>query len=85
MTWRYRAASTIRDTLAGLPADADENAVRRALRDAYPFGQREMHPYKVWCEEVRHALNLRFRGVWPGQVRRLKAQDADEDTLTMEF
>lgn len=28
----------------------------RALREAYPFGERRYHPYKVWCEEQRYAI-----------------------------
>jgi hypothetical protein len=29
---------------------------RKALRDAYPFGERAQLPYKVWCEEQKLAL-----------------------------
>lgn len=54
--WRLRARQVIRRTLDALPADADEQTRRRALRDAYPFGQREHHPYKCWLAEVRVAL-----------------------------
>lgn len=29
-----------------------ERELRRALREAYPFGQRAYHPYKVWLDEI---------------------------------
>lgn len=29
---------------------------KRALSDAYPFGERSNHPYKIWCQEQRDAL-----------------------------
>jgi hypothetical protein len=36
----------------------DIRQIRRALRDAYPFGERARWPYKVWCDEVRRWLGL---------------------------
>lgn len=30
----------------------DEKATRAALREAYPWGERRYHPYKVWCDEI---------------------------------
>jgi hypothetical protein len=60
-SWRGYAAPIIADVLASLPADADEFTARRALRDAYPFGDREHWPYRVWLSEVRIQLARRFR------------------------
>lgn len=31
----------------------EETAIRKALQDAYPFGQRAMHPYKIWLDEIK--------------------------------
>lgn len=58
--WRLRSRAVIDRVLEQLPADADEHAVKLALRDAYPFGTREHHPYRMWCAEVRAALLRRF-------------------------
>lgn len=33
--------------------------VRRALREAYPWGERAMHPYKIWCDEIKRQLGLK--------------------------
>jgi hypothetical protein len=35
--------------------------IRKALRAAYPFGERRHFPYKVWCSEVRRQLCLDVR------------------------
>ena len=54
--WRRRSREVIEATLAALPPDATLADKRRALRDAYPFGERRYTPYKIWCVEVRDAL-----------------------------
>lgn len=54
--WRTRSREVIQATLAALPAEATLAEKRRALRDAYPFGPKTNHPYRMWCEEVRHTL-----------------------------
>jgi hypothetical protein len=49
---------------------AEEKAIRKALRGAYPWGPRENYPYEVWSEEVRLGLALwrRRRGIAPPEV-----------------
>jgi hypothetical protein len=58
-TWRDDARPIIAQVIAtqkGKP----EKEIRRALRDAYPWGMRAYHPYRVWCSEVNRQLaNLR--------------------------
>lgn len=60
--WRQESRRVIETTLADLartePA-ADNRRKRAVLRDAYPFGERAMHPYKCWCQEVRLALGAK--------------------------
>lgn len=51
MTWRDDARKRVDEVVASKPAD-----LARALFEAYPYGQRRFHPYKVWCEEVARAL-----------------------------
>ena len=57
--WRDHARPIIAEVIAGFPADADEKAIRKALTHAYPYGERAMWPYKVWCDEVRRQLMAR--------------------------
>jgi hypothetical protein len=50
--WRTYAAPIIAAVLKET-AGQDERAIRKALTAAYPFGERAMHPYKMWLAEVR--------------------------------
>lgn len=52
MTWREYAAPIIADVIERVGRE-DVKALRRALREAYPFGERSFWPYKVWCDEIR--------------------------------
>lgn len=54
--WRRQAQRVIARVLEGLPAGYSMKEARAALRAAYPFGERSMHPYRIWCDEVRKAL-----------------------------
>ena len=51
-TWRDRARPIIQQVLRET-AGKSEKEIRQALRDAYPFGEREYHPYKIWCDEIQ--------------------------------
>lgn len=54
-TWRTHAAIIIEQTIRQQGTD-DMTALRRALREAYPFGERKYHPYKIWCDEIKRQL-----------------------------
>jgi hypothetical protein len=55
--WRKVATPIIRRVLIEHRFE-DTRECRKALREAYPFGLKEHHPYKVWRDEVRRQLNL---------------------------
>lgn len=59
-TWRERAAPIIANELA-LHKNSSEQELRRALREAYPFGERAMWPYKVWLDEIRRQRGLKAK------------------------
>lgn len=54
MTWRQRSAEAIARVRAAYPTVTGAE-LRKLLRDAYPFGPRQYHPYKAWLAEVRRA------------------------------
>lgn len=60
MTWRdscrFKIAKVITDT-----GTSDIKKLRRALREAYPFGERKYWPYKVWCSEIRNQIHFTLR------------------------
>jgi len=49
--WREMARPII-NTVINEVGFKDEKALRKALREAYPFGQRKNWPYKVWLDEI---------------------------------
>lgn len=58
--WRRSARLVIEETLRVLVEtnpSASEKEKRQALSEAYPFGPRKHHPYKIWCNEVARALH----------------------------
>lgn len=64
MTWGDRARTAIGRIHAGLPAEAIYADRVAALRDGYPFGTREHHPYKAWLAAQRAYL-ARYRPAGP--------------------
>ena len=65
--WRAKAGPIIRRVLQETQGQ-EEDAVRKALHDAYPFGQRAMHPYKAWRDEIK-----RQRGTYQSAGARKRA------------
>ena len=57
MSWRDRARPIIAKVLAETKGQ-DEKAIKAALFDAYPFGPREYHPYKIWLDEIKRQRKL---------------------------
>lgn len=52
MTWREHARPIIAKVLAD-NKDKTDREIKVALRNAYPYGERAMHPYKIWCDEIK--------------------------------
>lgn len=70
--WRDAARPIIRQVIESSPHD--EKIVRANLRAAYPFGEREMWPYKCWCREVKEQLK---RAGFPQLTKAQKRQAPD--------
>lgn len=54
--WHDRCWQVIGEVHASLPPDATLEHRKKALRDAYPFGERKYFPYKAWCKARRQYL-----------------------------
>jgi hypothetical protein len=52
MAWRDYARPIIQKVLKETKG-LDEKEIRKALKEAYPFGERNYHPYKVWLDEIK--------------------------------
>lgn len=57
-TWRDRCRPVIAEVIRANQGQ-DLKTIRRALREAYPWGERKYWPYKVWCDEIRRQLGLK--------------------------
>ena len=60
-TWRDICRPIIAEVIERV-GRSDEKALRKALREAYPFGERKYHPYKIWCSEIQVQLGNRTLG-----------------------
>ena len=58
MKWREHAASIISKIISEY-GTADLKLLRQKLREAYPYGLRQYHPYKIWCDEIKRQLGLK--------------------------
>lgn len=57
MTWRESAIRVIEKVIDQY-GTTDPKELKKKLFEAYPFGQREHYPYKVWCEEVKKRIAI---------------------------
>lgn len=59
-TWRERAQDVIQRVRIANPSARGDD-LKKLLRAAYPFGERQYWPYKVWCTEVAYTLGTKQR------------------------
>jgi len=58
MTWREHARPIIAKVLAD-NKDKTEKEIKKSLQNAYPYGERARHPYKIWCDEIKIQRGLK--------------------------
>lgn len=63
-TWREIARPIIQQVLRD-HEDCDDATIKKALLEAYPFGERAHHPYLVWLDEIKVQ---RGKKGWRGEV-----------------
>lgn len=74
-TWRDWAAAIITEVLKST-AGQTEKGIKKALKDAYPFGERSNHPYKIWCDELKRQRSGKLE-------RRVRRTEKDTETLNL--
>lgn len=55
MSWADRAAPIVGEVIRRV-GRSDQQALRKALAEAYPFGERANTPYKARLSEIRRQL-----------------------------
>jgi hypothetical protein len=58
--WYLSSMRAIDAAMRDVPANASLRDVERVVKQAYPFGPRQHHPYKQWCKAQRDFLSKRF-------------------------
>lgn len=58
MTWREDCRPIIAKVLADNKGKT-EKEIKKALQNAYPYGERARHPYKTWCDEINIQRGLK--------------------------
>lgn len=60
VSWRDRARPVVSEAIrTGREKGLEGKDLKGWVHGAYPFGERAMHPYKVWCDEVKKQLGER--------------------------
>lgn len=80
--WRTKSRSVITAALKdGRDKGLEGKALEKHVSEAYPFGERAMHPYKIWLNEFsllvrgdkkpmtsgKAKKGPKLLGEWPGQ------------------
>lgn len=83
MSWRGRAAPIIRQAIKFARENGlDDKETKRHISLQYPFGQRAMHPYKIWCDEVRRQLGEKPPlGVFGGKKKPIQPLAGQKELL----
>jgi hypothetical protein len=58
--WREKSRPIIAQVIKE-HKDKPDQELKKALFEAYPFGARKYHPYKVWLDEVSKQLGKKKR------------------------
>jgi hypothetical protein len=79
--WRERAAPIIAKVIEETKGK-DPKEVRKALFHAYPFGERQYHPYKIWLDECARQLGTKKKTHWHlGRKKKIVPPDPNQMNL----
>jgi hypothetical protein len=78
--WREKCRTIIARVIAENKG-ADEQQIRKALSDAYPFGERKYHPYKVWLDEIAVQMGTKKQKNIFGRKKKAKPRDPKQMEL----
>ena len=61
-TWREHCTPIIAKVIADNKGKTPKE-IKNALFDAYPYGERARHPYKIWCDEVKRQMGTKVSNI----------------------
>jgi hypothetical protein len=56
--WRNEAKRVINEVLQQTNGQSERD-IKKALCEAYPFGVRKYHPYKIWLDEIARQRGIK--------------------------
>lgn len=77
--WRTKAREIITDVL-NKQKGAPESEIRKALHNAYPFGPRKYHPYKIWLDEIALQRGKKKRNTF-GRKKKAIPTDPNQERM----
>lgn len=70
-SWRLHARKVILSALeSGRLAGLEGKALEKHVSDAYPFGERSMHPYKIWLNEFSLLVKGQRKPMSPSRAKK---------------
>lgn len=63
-TWREHASPIISKIIADNKGKTPKE-IKKALFDAYPYGERARYPYKIWCDEIKVQMKTKVSNLKP--------------------
>lgn len=63
-TWREHAIPIISKVISDNKGKTQKE-IKKALFEAYPYGERARHPYKIWCDEIKIQIGTKVSNVKP--------------------
>jgi hypothetical protein len=66
-SWREAAKAIIQEVLKETNGRT-EKKIRKVLTEAYPFGARQYHPYKIWLDEIKVQRGKRKFNQKPSEI-----------------
>ena len=71
MSWRSVASDAIKTAIANGKADglSGPELEKYVRAEGYPFGERAMHPYKIWCSEMNRFFPKKSKPIKAPNVR----------------
>ena len=73
-SWRDSARPKVAAVLRATEGQS-EAEIKKALFDAYPFGERRYTPYKIWLDEIRRQRGLKSK---PSRKDQLKIAEWEQ-------
>lgn len=78
--WRTHSQEVIKKVIAENKGKS-EAEIKKTISEAYPFGERKYHPYKIWLDEVKIQIGKKKKHPYRQPLRKQKPPDPNQGKL----